>query len=150
MFYLDWVLTLVVLGVFALAAWPMQLIAESARRRTRAAQLQVSVLTGLLAETFGAMRFVKTYGLEAHETERSRKTFEERRKAQMKLARNRAHPVPLLEIIGGLALAVVLAIAGRAHHRPSNDFRRPDGHYRRFRDGDAGGAGDGSIQHDFE
>ena len=112
MFYLDWVLTLVVLGVFALAAWPMQLIAESARRRTRAAQLQVSALTGLLAETFGAMRFVKTYGLEAHETERSRKTFEERRKAQMKLARNRAHPVPLLEIIGGLALAIVLAIAG--------------------------------------
>src|SRR5262249_9914910 len=38
--------------------------------------------------------------------------FEERRKAQMKLARNRAHPVPLLEIVGGLALAVVLAIAG--------------------------------------
>jgi subfamily B ATP-binding cassette protein MsbA len=112
MFYFDWVLTLVVLGIFALAAWPMQRIAESARRRTRAAQLQVSTLTGLLAETFGAMRFVKTYNLEQHETERSRQTFEARRKAQMKLARNRAHPVPLLEIIGGLALAVVLAIAG--------------------------------------
>jgi len=112
MFYFDWVLTLVVLGIFALAAWPMQRIAESARRRTRAAQLQVSTLTGLLAETFGAMRFVKTYGLEQHETERSRQTFEARRKAQMKLARNRAHPVPLLEIIGGVALAVVLAIAG--------------------------------------
>jgi subfamily B ATP-binding cassette protein MsbA len=112
MFYLDWVLSSVVLGVFALAAWPMQRIAESARRRTRAAQVQVSELSGLLAETFGAMRFVKTYGLEAHETERSRQTFEARRKAQMKLARNRAHPVPLLEIIGGLALAIVLAIAG--------------------------------------
>ena len=90
----------------------MQRIAESARRRTRAAQVQVSTLTGLLAETFGAMRFVKTYNLEQHETERSRQTFEARRKAQMKLARNRAHPVPLLEIIGGVALAVVLAIAG--------------------------------------
>jgi subfamily B ATP-binding cassette protein MsbA len=112
MFYFDWVLTLVVLGIFALAAWPMQRIAESARRRTSAAQLQVSTLTGLLAETFGAMRFVKTYNLEQHETERSRQTFEARRKAQMKLARNRAHPVPLLEIIGGLALAMVLAIAG--------------------------------------
>jgi subfamily B ATP-binding cassette protein MsbA len=112
MLYFDWVLTLVVLGIFALAAWPMQRIAESARRRTRAAQLQVSTLTGLLAETFGAMRFVKTYNLEQHETDRSRQTFEARRKAQMKLARNRAHPVPLLEIIGGVALAVVLAIAG--------------------------------------
>ncbi|MFZ2030992.1 MAG: ABC transporter ATP-binding protein [Vitreimonas sp.] len=112
MFYFDWVLTLVVLGIFTLAAWPMQRIAESARRRTHAAQLQVSTLTGLLAETFGAMRFVKTYNLEQHETERSQQTFEARRKAQLKLARNRAHPVPLLEIIGGVALAVVLAIAG--------------------------------------
>jgi subfamily B ATP-binding cassette protein MsbA len=111
MFYLDWVLTLVILGVFLLAAWPMERIAKSARNRTQAAQLQISTLTGLLAETFGAMRFVKTYSLEAHETERSRQTFEARRKLQMKLARNRAHTVPVLEIVGGFALAVVLAIA---------------------------------------
>lgn len=65
MFYLDWVLTLVTLAIFLLAAWPMQRIAESARRRTQAAQVQISTLTGLLAETFGAMRFVKTYALEA-------------------------------------------------------------------------------------
>jgi subfamily B ATP-binding cassette protein MsbA len=112
MFYFDWVLTLVVLGAFLLAAWPMDQIAKSARKRTTAAQLQISTLTGLLAETFGSMRFIKTYGLEAHETERSRETFESRRKLQMKLARNRAHTVPLLEIIGGIALAIVLAIAG--------------------------------------
>src|SRR5690606_16929941 len=78
----------------------------------KAAQLQIGSLTALLTETFGAARFVKTYGLERHETERAKEAFEERRKLAMKLAYNRASPVPLMEIIGGIALAGVLWIAG--------------------------------------
>jgi subfamily B ATP-binding cassette protein MsbA len=112
MLWLDWVLALVILGVFAVAAWPMQAIAAGARKRTHAAQTQISALSAVLFESFGAARFVKTYGLEAHETERARVAFEERRKLQMKLARNRAFTVPVLEIIGGVAFGVVLLIAG--------------------------------------
>jgi len=112
MFYLDWVLTLVVLGVFGLAAWPMQIIAVSARQRTHAAQQQISALSAVLFESFGAARFVKTYGLEAHETERARASFDKRRKLQLKLARNRAITVPLLEVIGGVAFGGILLIAG--------------------------------------
>lgn len=112
MLWFDWILTLVVAGVFALAAGPLQAINRRARSQTQAAQLQIGSLTALLAETFGAARFVKTYGLEQHETERARGAFEARRKIAMKLARNRATPVPLLEMIGGLALAGVLWIAG--------------------------------------
>jgi subfamily B ATP-binding cassette protein MsbA len=112
MFYLDWVLTLVVLGVFAVAAGPMQAIARSARKRTHAAQQQISTLSSVLFESFGAARFVKTYGLEAHETERARVGFDQRRKLQLKLARNRAITVPLLELIGGLAFGGILLLAG--------------------------------------
>jgi subfamily B ATP-binding cassette protein MsbA len=97
--------------VFALAAGPLQLIAKRAQERTRAAQLQIGSLTALLAETFGAARFVKTYGLETHEAERASAAFETRRKLSMKLAHNRASTVPVMEIIGGLALAGVLVIA---------------------------------------
>ncbi|HVV33338.1 MAG TPA: ABC transporter ATP-binding protein [Vitreimonas sp.] len=112
MFYFDWVLTLVVLGVFAFAAGPMQAIAKSARQRTHAAQQQISALSAVLFESFGAARFVKTYGLEAHETERARVGFDKRRKLQLKLARNRAITVPLLEMIGGLAFGIILLVAG--------------------------------------
>jgi subfamily B ATP-binding cassette protein MsbA len=112
MFYLDWVLTLVVLVVFGLAAWPMQLIAASARKRTHAAQQQISALSAVLFESFGAARFVKTYGLEAHERDRARLSFDKRRQLQLKLARNRAITVPLLEVIGGVAFAGILLIAG--------------------------------------
>lgn len=112
MLYFDWVLTLVVAGVFALAGGPLQVIAKRARAQTKAAQLQIGSLTALLAETFGAARFVKTYSLEEHETERASAAFEERRRLSMKLAYNRAGTVPLMEIIGGVALAGVLLIAG--------------------------------------
>jgi subfamily B ATP-binding cassette protein MsbA len=108
----DWVLTLVVAGAFALAGGPLQAIAKRARRQTQVAQVQIGTLTSLLSESFGAARFVKTYGLEDHEAARAREAFEDRRKIAAKLARNRARTVPLLEIVGGLALAGVLTLAG--------------------------------------
>lgn len=111
MLWLDWVLTLVVAGVFMLANGPLQRIAKRAQRQTEAAQLQIGALTALLTESFSAARFVKTYGLEDRETERAQAAFEARRKLAMKLARNRAHTVPLLEIVGGVALAGVLWLA---------------------------------------
>lgn len=111
MLWLDWVLTLVVAGVFLLANGPLQQIAKRAQRQTEAAQLQIGALTAMLTESFSAARFVKTYGLEERETERAQAAFEARRKLAMKLARNRAHTVPLLEIVGGVALAGVLWIA---------------------------------------
>jgi subfamily B ATP-binding cassette protein MsbA len=111
MFWLDWMLTLVVLGVFALAGPALAAIAKRARAQTDAAQAQMGDLSALLTESFGAARFVKTYALEDHETGRALSAFETRRKLARKLAYNRAAPVPLLEILGGLALAAILAIA---------------------------------------
>jgi subfamily B ATP-binding cassette protein MsbA len=111
MLWFDWVLTLVVAAVFLLAGRPLQLIAKRAQKQTEAAQLQIGALTALLTESFGASRFVKTYGLERREADRARAAFETRRKLALKLARNRAHTVPLLEIVGGVALAGVLWVA---------------------------------------
>ncbi len=55
---------------------------------------------------------MKTYSLEQRETERADAAFEEQRRLGMKLAHNRARSEPLLEILGGLALAGVLYLAG--------------------------------------
>ena len=112
MFFLDWVLAAIVLAVFALAAGPMNAIANRARRQTGIAQVQIGVVTALLGEILGAVRFVKTYSLEERETGRAADAFEERRRLNMKLAHNRARSEPIMEILGGIALAVVLFIAG--------------------------------------
>ncbi|MEZ5994748.1 MAG: ABC transporter ATP-binding protein [Hyphomonadaceae bacterium] len=112
MLWFDWVMTLVVLAVFALAGPALSAIGKRARRQTEAAQAQLGALSALLSESFGAARFVKTFGLEAHETNRAGAAFELRRRLARKLAYNRASTVPLLEIVGGLALAGLLWIAG--------------------------------------
>lgn len=112
MLWFDWVLTLVVVGAFALAGRPLQLIAKRAMRQTHVAQEQIGELSALLIETFSFARVVKTYALEEREKTRAGAAFEARRKISMKLAYSRAGTVPLLEIVGGLALAGVLWIAG--------------------------------------
>jgi len=112
MIWFDWALTLLVAVIFLLAGPPLQAIARRARRQTEAAQLQLGSLTALLSETFGAARFVKTYALEAREAARAGAAFEARRKIAFKLATNRARSEPLMEIIGGAALALVLFVAG--------------------------------------
>ena len=112
MFWYDWALTLLVLAVFAIAGKPLQAIAKRARRTTESAQAQIGLLTALLTESIGAARVVKTYGLEGREIQRAEAAFEQRRKLAMKLARNRARSEPLLEVLGGAALAAVLYLAG--------------------------------------
>lgn len=112
MFYLDWVLASVVIGVFALAARPLGAIAQRARKQTSIAQEQIGQVTSLLSEIFGASRFVKTYSLEHRETERANASFEEQRRLGMKLSHNRARSEPLLEMLGGIALAGILYLAG--------------------------------------
>lgn len=112
MLIFDWVLTAFVLGVFAIAGAPLAAIARRARRQTALAQAQMGELTALLSESLGASRFIKTYGLEQREIARADEAFERRRKLAMRLVYNRAISDPLLEVLGGLALAGVIAIAG--------------------------------------
>lgn len=112
MFYYDWALTVIVLGVFAIAGKPLQMVAQRARRTTEAAQVQIGALTALLTESIGSARVVKTYSLEAREIARADEAFEHRRKLAVRLARNRARSEPLLEVLGGAALAAVLYFAG--------------------------------------
>lgn len=111
-FFFDWVLALLVLGLFALGGPPLSRIAKRAREQTRRQQETMGEMTAMLGESLAAPRLVKTYGLEARESERADALFESRRKILMKLTRNRALADPILEVLGGLAMAAVLVVAG--------------------------------------
>jgi subfamily B ATP-binding cassette protein MsbA len=112
MIYYDWVVSLLVIAIFVIAGPPLASIARRARRQTESAQLLMGRLTALLSESFSSLRFVKTYGLEANELGRAQAVFEERRRANMKIVYNRARVDPLMEVLGGVALAVVMGVAG--------------------------------------
>ncbi|MBI1252410.1 MAG: ATP-binding cassette domain-containing protein [Alphaproteobacteria bacterium] len=112
MFWFDWALALYVIAVFLVAGPLLSSVAKRARSRTEAAQAQLGGLTAILGESLAHPRFVRAYRLEEREIARAGAAFEERRRLALKLVRNRAITDPFLEILGGLALAGVLFIAG--------------------------------------
>lgn len=112
MAWIDWVLAVFVIALFALAGPPLGKIAQRARKDTKSNQLLMGDLTAQLTESFSSARLVRTYGLEAYEQDRAAKGFEARRRMQGRFTRNRARSDPLLEVLGAIALAAVLAMAG--------------------------------------
>jgi subfamily B ATP-binding cassette protein MsbA len=112
MFYLDWVLTLIVLVVYPLAAIPIIRIGARLRRVARSTQAHLGDTTAFLAESLAGTRMIKTYGLEAHERGRAGAIFDELFRLKLRTIKARARLDPLLEIMGGLAVGGVILFGG--------------------------------------
>lgn len=110
MIHFDWFLSLLVLGVYPLAAFPIIVISKKMRGNSADAQAQIGVITSQLSESFAGARMVRTYGLEDYEQERLGKSFDERVRLYLKLVTNQARVDPILEVLGGIALASVFAL----------------------------------------
>ncbi|MEO1794016.1 MAG: ABC transporter ATP-binding protein, partial [Pseudomonadota bacterium] len=111
MFYLDWVMSLVVLCIYPLAAWPIIKLSERLRTVARRTQSQLGNLTSLLTQIFTAPRLIKAYRLEDYVGRNASGQFEESFKLQMKALRTRARIDPMLEALGGVAVAGVIGLA---------------------------------------
>ncbi len=112
MFYLDWLLSLIVLVVYPLAALPIVNIGKRLRRASIDSQVQMGETTSLLHESFAGARMVKTYGLESYEQARADNAFERMYHIFMKMVKSRARLDPILEVLGGLAVGGVIAFGG--------------------------------------
>ncbi|MFA9473617.1 MAG: ABC transporter ATP-binding protein [Filomicrobium sp.] len=111
MIYLDPLMSLFVLGVYPIAALPIAVISERLRKVAKRTQTELGDMTSLLAENLGASRLIKTYRLEDYASERVHGSFEQVFSLKMKAVRNRARLDPVLEALGGLAVAGVIAFA---------------------------------------
>ncbi len=112
MLSLDWMLTLLILVVYPIAAWPVIRIGQRLRKTSSRAQSQMGEVTSQLEESFSGARMVKTYGLENYESERARTSFLDRLRFLLKITENKARVDPILEVVGGLAFAGLVAFAG--------------------------------------
>jgi len=112
MLWLDWMLTLLVALVYPLAFYPVARIGQRLRRVSGEAQAQMGRVTSVLEESLSGARMVKTYRLEARETERANASFLERFRLSLTLFAGKARVDPILEVAGGAALAGVIAFAG--------------------------------------
>ena len=107
MLYQNWQLSLV-MTIFLVAFWPIIAISKRMRGNAKDVQQHVGTITSELKESFTGVRMVKAYGLEGNENNRLGKSFEERIRLFMKLVTEQARIDPILEILGGLAIAGVV------------------------------------------
>ena len=107
MIYQNWQLSLI-MTVFIIAYWPILSISKRMRGDAQNVQDQIGKITSNLKESFNNMRIVKTYNLEILENRRLSKNFDARERLQMKLVTEQARVDPILEVLGGLAIAGVV------------------------------------------
>ena len=112
MVWLDWLMAVVVLAVYPLAMQPIIRIGARQRRASGNLQEHMEEVTSLLAETLHGARMVKAYQLEAAETARTRTAFDGLYSRLVGLLTGRAKIDPILEVVGGLAVGGVVALAG--------------------------------------
>jgi ATP-binding cassette, subfamily B, bacterial MsbA len=112
MFYQDWVLALVAFVTWPLALRPMGRLARRARLVSADTQAEVGQFTTLLNQTFQGARHVKAYGMEAYETGRARRIIERLFKLVERAARTRSVASPMMETLGGVAVALVVLYGG--------------------------------------
>jgi len=112
MLWLDWKLSLIAAVLYPIAGIPIQRIGQRIRRQSGGMQEQIGTTAALLNESFAQARTVRAYRLEAHETARAEGAFTELYRALMRMARSRARIDPLLEVIGGAAVAAVIGFVG--------------------------------------
>jgi subfamily B ATP-binding cassette protein MsbA len=110
--YLDWALTLVALLLYPLAALPIDRIGRRIRRSSAGLQERIGETAAMLTESFSQARTVRAYRLEAAETHRAERAFADLYKSSMRMIRGRARLDPLLEMLGGAAIAAVIGFAG--------------------------------------
>lgn len=108
LFILDWQLALIILVVYPLALGPVIAIGNSIRGRAKKAQSQIGEVTALISEGVQSARVVKAYGLETYQKSRAKLGFTERSRLFLRVLSQRAAVDPILEVVGGIAIAALL------------------------------------------
>ncbi|SDC23208.1 ABC transporter ATP-binding protein [Belnapia rosea] len=112
MVWLDWQMSLIAAVMYPIAVVPILRLGKRIRRASGGMQERMGETAAQLTESFGAARVVRAYRLEAQEEGRAARTFAELRASLLGIARIRASLDPMLEALGGIAVAAVLAFVG--------------------------------------
>jgi ATP-binding cassette, subfamily B, bacterial MsbA len=122
MFYQDWLLALISFFVFPLAIRPIVAIGRRIRRVTASTQAEIGQFTTLLSQTFQGARHVKAYGMEEYEERRAAGLIERLFSLIDRGTRTRSRASPMMETLGGTAIAVVILYGG---HQVISGARTP-------------------------
>jgi subfamily B ATP-binding cassette protein MsbA len=112
MFYQDWRLACIAFVGFPLAALPTVRLGRRMRKVARQGQAQMATLTARLEQTFHGVRQVKADNREDDESLQTDSLIERLFGLNMKASRVRATTSPIMEVLGGFAVAAVIFYGG--------------------------------------
>ncbi|PPR64295.1 MAG: Lipid A export ATP-binding/permease protein MsbA [Alphaproteobacteria bacterium MarineAlpha3_Bin7] len=112
MFYQDWLLSLIAFFAFPIAIFPIVSLGKRIRAVTLDTQEEYGTFTTILEQTFQGARVVKAYNSEDYEKARVRQIAERLFGLVFKSMRIRSLASPLMETLGGLAVALVIFYGG--------------------------------------
>ena len=112
MFIQDWYLAVIAFVVFPVAILPIVKLGQRIRKVTVSTQEEIGQFTTLLEQTIQGARVVKAYRMEEYEKGRFRKIAERVFQLVFKTARIRSMASPIMETLGGVAVALVIFYGG--------------------------------------
>lgn len=110
MLSIDWQITLVMIVIFAIAVVPINSIGAKVRGIARKTQEELSLMNDDIVEGLSGIRMVRTYQLEDRLKTTSSSIFENLFSLKYKTEKWQARLSPIMEILSGLAVAVLLFI----------------------------------------
>jgi subfamily B ATP-binding cassette protein MsbA len=111
-FYCDWKLALFIFIVLPIALVPLIRLGRRVRKASTGIQESMGDLSAFIHETFIGTKVVKAFSMEAYEKKRFRLKTEKVFTQEIKAAIAKALSSPIMEFLGGVAIAVVVWYGG--------------------------------------
>ena len=112
MIYLDWILTVCVVSIYPLCIKPIIYIGKSTRNHSLKLQEKIASASAFLHESFSSIAVIKTFNLEDLQKKKAERKFLDIYNKNIEIIKVRSKVEPTLEIIGGLAISLVIVVAG--------------------------------------
>ncbi len=111
-FYRDWKMATIAFLIFPLAIIPIKEFGKRLRKFSRKSQQRMGSITTFLHETITGNRIVKAFNMEEYEMRRFAEENNRFFKIVLKRVKIRALSHPLMELFGGIAVAIIIWVGG--------------------------------------
>jgi len=111
-FYIDWKLAAVIFIVLPIALLPLIKLGRRVRKASTGIQESMGDMSAFIHETFIGTKVVKAFGMEPHEKKRFKEKTMNVFKLEIRAAIAKALSSPVMEFLGGIAIAVVVYYGG--------------------------------------
>ncbi|SDP10047.1 lipid A export permease/ATP-binding protein MsbA [Desulforhopalus singaporensis] len=111
-FYMNWRLAMITFVILPIAAFPIVRFGRLFRRLSTKTQEETAFVSNILHETITGSRIVKAFSKEKYEGDRFSRQVHSLFSLTMKDAKYRCLQHPLMELIGGVSIAMIIWFGG--------------------------------------